>query len=234
MNKTLQFLASSLMLLTVAQQAHAVVIEDTYIGSNDHGYGDRIGTSRYEVYNMDVNFIDGYMNVRVNTNFTEVGDPYGIKYGDLFISTNGWNPYGSAPYKQDNAKNGEKWEFVFDTSKGLLYGGAFSVYLSDNLMSPYYTFRNGQEVQRKGGGTALKGSAVDLSHAGKGGYIEYHILMSSLGITGDSIGLKWGMTCANDTIEGAVKVPVKVPEAGGLAMLLLGLLGLAMGRRRTT
>ena len=227
--KNLFKLITTLLFLTVAAHAPAAVIDDNYIGSDDHGYGDRIGVSRYEVQNMDVSFASGFMTVRVNTNFSEAADPYGIQFGDLFISSNGWNPNGSAPYMSDNAATGEDWEFVFDTSAGSLFGGDFSINLSEDLINPAWTFRNGQEVQRRDGGTALSGSAVDLSHAGAGGYVEYNILLSSLGIASlDEIGLKWGMSCANDTIEGAVSVP----EASSLSLLAIALLGLGVVARR--
>lgn len=230
-NKTIQFFAS-LLFLSLAMNANALVIVDTYEGSDDHGYGDRIGDSRYEIDNMEVIFSGGYMNIRVNTNFNQTDDPYGIQFGDLFISSDGWNPYGSAPYTADDASTGEAWEFVFDTSANMLYGGDFSINLSDDMVDPAYIFRNGQEVQRNAGGTSINGSSVDTSHAGEGGYIEYNILLSSLGPISGDVGLKWGMTCANDTIEGALAIPV--PEPGSLVLLSLGLFGLAGLRKKKT
>ncbi len=210
----------------IIEDASALVIEDTYWGSEDHGYGDRIGNSRYEVYSMNVNVTGSYLNVRVNTNFNAAVDPYGIDFGDLFISTNGWNPYGSAPYTGDNALTGEAWEFVFDTSKKTLYGGEFTILNSNDLLdASRYIFRNGQEVQRGTGGTALSGSSVELSNAGYGGYVEYNILLSSLGAINGDIGLKWGMTCANDTIEG-VYHHESVPEPGTFLLFGVGLLGM--------
>jgi len=211
--------------------ASALIIEDTYWGSEDHGWGDRIGDSSYEVYNMDVAISSNYLNVRVNTNFDASVDSYGVDFGDLFISTNGWNPYGAAPYASDNALTGEAWEFVFDTDEAMLYGGEFSILQSDDLLdASRYIFRNGQEVQRGTGGTALAGSSVALSNAGAEGYIEYNILLSSLGTISGDIGLKWGMTCANDTIEAAV--PVSVPEPGTLLLFCIGLLGMVRTVRK--
>ncbi|MCG6886459.1 MAG: PEP-CTERM sorting domain-containing protein [Proteobacteria bacterium] len=229
MKKTLLGLCAVVMLTSAGlDSASAIVINDDYIGSEDHGWGDRIGTSRYEISNMEVTFNSGYMNVRVNTNFNASGDPYGIDFGDLFISTNGWNPNGTAPYLNDNASNGESWEFVFDTSENMLYGDGFTLSLSDDILGSGLTYRNGQEVQRNDSGTALAGSNVNLADAGTGGYVEYNILLSSLGLVTGDIGLKWSMTCANDSIEGAVDVP----EPSALLLFSVGLLGLGAVARK--
>jgi len=221
--------------MAVAGQVSATVIDDTYWGSDGFsGLSDRdvIGTSHYQIYNMDVNFDASYMTVRVNTNFTSAGDAYGVDFGDLFISVDGWNPYGSAPYTGDNRTTGEDWEFVFDTSGGMLYGGNFNIATSDDFFgaSGYY-YRKNQEVQYAGGGTEYAGSSVDLSNAGAGGYVEYKILLASLGISGDvSLGLRWEMTCSNDAIEGAVRT--SVPEPSSLLLIVAGLLGLGAIRRQ--
>ena len=230
-NKLLQI---SVLLFALASfnQVHAVYISDNYIGSDDHGYGDVIGSSHYEVYGMDVTVSGGMLTVRIDTNFSEANDRYGIEFGDLFISSNGWNPYGAAPYTSDNSVTGEQWEYVFDTSAGALFGGDFSIYNSEDRLDRY-TFRNGQEVQRNSGGDLLTGSNLDLSHAGNGGYISYNIMLSSLGISGDvDLGLKWGMMCANDTIEGMVTVN-NVPEPYTALLMLSSLILLPIFKNKS-
>ena len=219
--------------LLFATSAFAYTIADNYEGSDGHGYGDVIGSvDQYGIDGINVSFSEKYMTVDIYTGFTESNDSYNTKYGDLFISTNGWSPYGSEPgYTSDDSTNGEDWELVFDTSEGKLYSG-FD-YLLSTEADPYiqggFIVRDGQEVLRKDGtGTALSdNSFVDMTYLGD--YITYNISLSSLSGATD-IGLKWGMTCANDTIEGAVTAPV--PEPATMVLLGSGLIGLTLYRRK--
>ncbi|PHZ84486.1 PEP-CTERM sorting domain-containing protein [Paremcibacter congregatus] len=91
----------------------------SYIG--DGNANDHIGGSNFDVYNMTVNRSDaGLMTVRINTAFVDVN---GVRqnsgryyYGDLFMSTSGWNPTGNAAdgYQQDDAfDTGTRWDHVY-------------------------------------------------------------------------------------------------------------------------
>jgi hypothetical protein len=228
-----QFMLLALTMFACGQ-ASAVVINDDYWGADGFtslSDRDAIGGATYDIQGMDVTFSGGYLNVRVNTNFS-TPDNFGVDFGDLFISNNGWNPDTSAShYRNDNIFTGEDWEYVFDTSEGVLYGGSFDIATSNDFFggSGYY-YRRNQEVQRAGGGTALAGGLVDLNSAGNGGYIEYNILLSGLDLTTGDIGLRWAMTCANDAIEGAVRY--SVPEPATILMFGLGILGLGMSARK--
>lgn len=227
--------------VVACSNASAVLIQDNYWGADGfRRLSDRdvIGEKRYDIDSMEVTFDNLYMKVVVNTNFINSAanpDPYGVNYGDLFISTNGWNPKTSGThYSNDNIFTGEKWEFVFDTDTGMLHGGDFSINTSNHFFgSTNYYYRKNQEVQYASGGTSLNdSSSIDLLNVGDGGYIEYNILLSSLGLTSDTdIGFKWGMTCANDTIEGVVHY-TSVPEPATVLMFGLGLLGLGMSARK--
>lgn len=246
-----------LVFFCVAPNAFCFTIEDNYWGANDHGFGDVISGSSetarnlFNIRGMDVAFGGGFMDVKVYTGFFQgASGGFGTLYGDLFISTDGWRPFGSVDdhYALDDSTNGEKWEFVFDTDENKLFGGNFSIVLSQNAPpgNNGYIIRNRQEVYRKddGSGTSYSGdgSYVDLNKVATGlfdnahipdpfPYLEYHISLESLGLQGgETIGLKWGMSCANDTIEGAVAVPA--PEPGTMVLLGLGLAGLAWARRR--
>jgi hypothetical protein len=232
-------LSSSVFALPITQ-----TIGDTYQGSNDHGWGDVIGDKNiFQVDHMDVTIDDDLIAVKVVTKFKENPSAWysNIKYGDLFISDNGWSAFGSAPYLSDNHTNGEKWEFIVDTKLGGIYENN-GYKISDNV-NRYGTFRNGQEVLRDArksvvsrgqASVAIQGETIDGQLWNT---LTYTMSLSALGIIeGDSVGFKWGMTCANDTIEGQVEIPVtpnELPEPASLTLFATGVVGLAMRRRRS-
>lgn len=249
-NKAFNFICGA-TLLALGGAANAIplattIINDGYWGSNDHGYGDVISSASskafFNVDHLKVVFnSDHKVNVTVYTGFNQYdARALGTKYGDLFISSMGWHPYvGSDPlhFKQDSyGTTGTQWNYVIDTSEGgALYGGAFSVYQSQDLIPANYVFRNGQVVQRKTGGTKLGQEAVlfgSEAYTGK----TYNTLTYSfdgdlLGIhAGDELAFKWGMTCANDTIEGGAVVPVPTPAT--LPLLAAGIGAGWLARRR--
>lgn len=173
----------------------------------------------------------------------------GIGYGDLFLS-NAWMPYngiGGAPYAQDDYSNGTIWSYGFslddrwgseDVSRvGTLYSlksnnNGIDTYLSDDfLSSSTFTYRNGQEVAVNtdtGNVTAINNGKW-ITSAGK---INFEIDLTGTSLLNSSeIAFHWGMTCGNDVIEGRLNTQ-KVPEPTALGLILLGLSGIWISRRK--
>ena len=240
-----------------------VTITDTYWGSDDHGHGDRIGGGKFEIYDMDVTLTGSILNVQVNTNYAGHTNLYGTAYGDLFLSSS-WTPFGTGPeYVLDDNATGTKWTYgisidgdVFDNSGNIdknqstryqnNTGGTASLFqlnslnnidnvlISDDVLPPGSTFRNGQEVIVDTLSQTVSDTGVDGSWTiSSGNFINFNIDLAGTNLLlGDEIALHWNMTCGNDTIEGAYDI-ASVPEPGLLLLLSTGLLGVvAAGRSK--
>ncbi|MGB5395676.1 MAG: hypothetical protein WBN96_00865 [Gammaproteobacteria bacterium] len=170
----------------------------------------------------------------------------GIGYGDLFLSSS-WNPAGTAPYVGDNASNGTVWTYGFaldnrwmnegSTGTGTLYSlnsgdNTLDARMSDSFMSGGI-FRNGQEVAVNTRSNGVSPVANNLSSwyinaADK--TVNFNIDLSNTGLIGSDIAVHWGMTCANDVIEGVVPA---VPVPAAVWLFGSGLMGLlAVARRK--
>ncbi|WP_372997877.1 PEP-CTERM sorting domain-containing protein [Marinobacter sp.] len=178
----------------------------------------------------------------------------GIGYGDLFLA-NQWTPEQSVPtpgdnsengYDKDDATNGTKWTWGLMLSDRYENGGGDvtlfqllgtsnldTAILSDQLMTGG-AWRYGQEVTIKDGNQELvvNYGSVGSWSLGTGQLNISADLASSDLMDGDSLAFHWGMTCANDVIEGEVDLK-KVPEPGTIGLVSLALAGMFIMRRRS-
>ncbi len=169
-------------LITPAVQAISIVqipsasITDTYIGANDHGYGDIIGRHDwFDIQRADVTRENGVLKVDIYTNFVGHVGVYpsltknnkGIGYGDLFLG-GPWTPFVKPGdnstanvdgHKFDNAHNGTHWRYglSLDDAWSQAMSGNFTLYelngsnldnliLSEELFKPNSIVRDGQAV----------------------------------------------------------------------------------------
>ncbi len=149
--KKILFVAGLMAIGSMPVVAKDIVIEDnlddgsfSYIGKAkdaSHGKGiDSLGGDKYDIYSMIVSRSDdGIMTVTINTNFVEYNTKNGLYFGDLFMSTTGWNPTGDASdgYQDDNAyTTGTKWNYVYDlNSARKMKGNGDDEYSATNTSS---------------------------------------------------------------------------------------------------
>jgi hypothetical protein len=254
MRKSLKFLlvlVLSVFLFAIPMSASATNIDDNYWGGTAERVfnQDVIGTVKvFGVNSMNVSFQADGLHVDINTayvdNFLSNIGLYGSSVGDLFIGTSGWAPTGFAPYKVDNyITTGTNWNYAlaFDSyptaGEGTTSGSA-SLYgineESDFVLSNHffgstgYGYRANQMVRVNkqkdpvaGGGSWALDEANDL--------LKFIVPYEFGAVDGGEIALHWGMTCANDIIEGGAPVP----EPATMLLLGFGLIGLAgIGRKK--
>jgi hypothetical protein len=241
--------------LVATASAQAITIPDTYIGSQPGiysggaahpypGYANRdvIGTSEFDIQSIDVNVVGNQLTVKVNTNYP--GGLDGTTFGDLLISTTGWQPFTTAGcgaaqgYACDHFSNNlTNWNYAVQTSSGALFGiaGPGQILTTDQVFGAsnpdQWIYRIDQPTQVDSRTATLIGGASSVdqspSHLGTGGYLLYTIDLSALG-NPTELGLSWDMTCGNDVIQGGVSVP----EPGTMGLLALGLACAGFARRR--
>lgn len=225
-----------------AAEATSFSISDDYIGGTTNGIpskylhngGDVIAgvgqANDFDIDGMDVEFTnDGNLRVEIQTDYQN--GTLKTEYGDLFISTDGWEPFEEDGSPNDVATTGTTWEYAFDVSDPNLYDitdDQDHIRLSNDVAeSNWAYYRKNQEVQVDSAGlTPVKtgGSATFAN-----GNFSMEFAIAGLGFNPDHIGFRWTMTCANDVIEGGT---APVPEPTTLALLGLGFIGMAVFRLR--
>ena len=264
MNKLLSahhLLASALVILAISRPVAAVPIADTYIGADDHNYGDVIGSnSNFQTYGMDASITGNVLSVSINTTFagkgdnglfsgytnTTAGQSKGIGYGDLFLSSS-WTPFGSSSdgYLSDDSTNGTVWTYGFSlddrwmnestAGTGTLYSLNSGDNSADTLLSNDFmsgaTYRNNQEVAVNTNG--------DVSAITSGDWdidVVNQLVTFEIDLTGTSLisGSEIGLHWGFTCANDVIEGSFvnTVPEPGILLLMATGLIGLTVTKRK--
>jgi hypothetical protein len=232
----LTYIAFFFVLMFGNSFASMVIIQDNYIGgrATNSSYVDVDIIGTYDSFDVSYMAVDldkqaRNLSVSIYSNYMDNIGMFDTQLGDLFLSTDGWKPQGSVSngYNTDTYKSGE-WNYIVALDKHLGTGGSVNLYaITDtNVKMSWanngYIYRSRQAVQ----GTNLNG----LTSLGTGFWSVdtiNKVLNLSIGFGNtfndvDNLAFHWGMTCANDVIEGTANFAA-VPEPGLIVLVLIGI-----------
>lgn len=250
-------LAGSILALLIVNPVSALPMVDTYIGADDHSYGDVIGSnSDFQINGMDVSMSGSILSVSINSSFagkgdnglfssytnTTAGQNKGIGYGDLFLSSS-WDPFGTSAngYIDDDSTNGTVWAYGFSlddrwmnegtAGTGTLYSLNSADNSIDTLLSNDFlsgaTYRDNQEVAVNTYG--------DVSAIRTGNWdidVVNQLINFEIDLAGTSLmsGSEIGMHWGFTCANDVIEGSYinTVPEPGVLLLLSMGLLGISV------
>jgi len=242
MKKTIMSGLTLAAIITSGTAAANFDLEDNYIGGNDPR--DVIGIdSVFNTHGLNASITGSILTVDIFTNFAgEAGNGYssitqteasgwgnGIGYGDLFLSSSNSNGEWEYGFSLD-----DRWSETGGSAALYLLNGANFLNSEDFISTGGYRVGHEVAVDTNAAGVEQVGDGSWSVNEGEG-IVSFAVELEGIGLPyGDSITLGWGMTCANDVIQGAVELEnvTDVPEPGALGLVGLGLLGTLVGRRR--
>jgi hypothetical protein len=251
------------VIISISTELFAVTIQDNYIGAGPT-HADWVGkdivgeTSKFDVASLTMQLTGDILKIDIKGSYFDNVGSYGTHFGDIFLSSDGWKPFGSSPYLLDDASNGENWEYAIvfsdhgkqipNTPEGQSMIGASgqaSLVRIDRKSDIELSFADG--IYRAGQEVTVKGNSLNNVFSlgtwsivnDSGGYSILSVSTSILGTqlaNAADIGVHFGYSCGNDVIEGSASrnslVTTSVPEPASVILFASALLFASPRRKK--